>query len=73
KETVADLIASDHRPTALICGNDVLAWGGLHALTKAGLSAPRDLTVTGIGDFRGSRAFEPALTTVRIPARAIGA
>ncbi|MFC6636059.1 substrate-binding domain-containing protein [Sulfitobacter sediminilitoris] len=34
---------------------------------------PDDITVTGIGDFKGSREFEPALTTVRIPARQIGA
>ena len=34
---------------------------------------PKDISVTGIGDFKGSREFEPSLTTVRIPARQIGA
>jgi LacI family transcriptional regulator len=72
KEAVADLVCSEPRPTAVICGNDVLAWGALHALARQGLNVPGDISVTGIGDFRGSRDFEPALTTVRIPARAIG-
>ena len=73
KKAVIQLLSSGDIPTALVCGNDVLAWGALHALIKLGLNAPGDITLTGIGDFRGSRDFEPALTTVRIPARQIGA
>ena len=37
------------------------------------MHVPETVTVTGIGDFKGSNAFEPALTTVRIPAHQIGA
>ncbi|WP_415400616.1 LacI family DNA-binding transcriptional regulator [Tateyamaria sp. SN3-11] len=73
KDAVTQLVSEGDLPTAIICGNDVLAWGALHALSKEGLSVPRDISVTGIGDFKGSRDFEPALTTVRIPARQIGA
>ncbi|MCV6592353.1 MAG: LacI family DNA-binding transcriptional regulator [Silicimonas sp.] len=73
KEAVLDLLGRPDRPTALICGNDVLAWGALHALGRAGVAVPGEVTVTGIGDFKGSKDFEPALTTVRIPARQIGA
>lgn len=73
KAAVERLVAGADRPTAIICGNDVLAWGALHALAKAGLRVPQDVTVTGIGDFKGSEDFEPSLTTVRIPARQIGA
>ena len=72
KAAVQGLITAADRPTALICGNDVLAWGALHALSRAGIGVPDEMTVTGIGDFSGSRDFEPALTTVRIPAGAIG-
>ncbi|NNE80832.1 MAG: LacI family DNA-binding transcriptional regulator [Silicimonas sp.] len=72
KAAVASLIAAADCPTAIICGNDVLAWGALHALHKEGMSVPSDMTVTGIGDFNGSKDFEPSLTTVRIPARTIG-
>ena len=66
------LLDRNGRPTALICGNDVLATGALYGAAAAGLSVPEDLTVVGIGDFRGAGEIEPALTTVRIPARQIG-
>ncbi len=51
----------------------MLAWGALHALARAAIPCPSAITITGIGDFNGSRDFEPGLTTVRIPARTIGA
>ncbi|MYK31156.1 MAG: substrate-binding domain-containing protein [Boseongicola sp. SB0670_bin_30] len=72
KSAVEKLITSESRPTAIICGNDVLAWGALHALVRHGVRVPGEISVTGIGDFNGSGEFEPSLTTVRIPARAIG-
>lgn len=72
KAAALSLIASSKRPTAIICGNDVLAWGAMHALSSEGLNVPEDMTVTGIGDFNGSKDFAPPLTTVRIPARTIG-
>jgi len=73
KTAVGSLMSSARRPSAIICGNDVLAWGALHALSYHGVDVPGQVTVTGIGDFYGSEDFEPALTTVRIPARTIGA
>jgi len=72
KTVLKELLTQQDVPTALVCGNDVLAIGALHAANSIGIDVPDDLTVTGIGDFKGSRDFEPALTTVRIPARQIG-
>jgi len=72
KAAATSLIKASERPTAIICGNDVLAWGALHALSREGIKVPESMTVSGIGDFNGSRDFEPPLTTVRIPARTIG-
>ncbi|MDD9728071.1 LacI family DNA-binding transcriptional regulator [Roseovarius sp. SK2] len=72
KSAVEALIAEGDLPTAIVCGNDVLAWGALHALMRGGIPVPGQMTVTGIGDFNGSKEFEPSLTTVRIPARTIG-
>ncbi|WP_299285931.1 substrate-binding domain-containing protein [uncultured Tateyamaria sp.] len=71
RDTLA-LLASAARPTALICGNDVLATGAIYGATAAGLSVPDDMSITGIGDFKGSADIEPPLTTVRIPAKRIG-
>lgn len=67
------LLGQSARPSVILCGNDVLAWGVCHAARKLGLDVPSDVSVTGIGDFAGSRDMEPALTTVRLPARQIGA
>lgn len=72
KAAALSLVSSLDRPSAIICGNDVLAWGALHALSSAGIDVPMEMSVTGIGDFNGSKDFEPPLTTVRIPARTIG-
>jgi len=60
------------RPTAVICGNDVLALGALAACSDAGVSVPRDLSVTGFDDLEISTLIHPHLTTVCVPSRQIG-
>lgn len=72
KEAVEDILNAPRRPSALLCGNDVLAVGALYAARRIGLSVPKDLSVIGIGDFKGSKEMEPGLTTIRLPARSIG-
>ena len=72
KRVAIELLQSAHRPTAVICGNDVLAWGTLNAARAVGVDVPGALAISGIGDFKGSKDIEPALTTVRVPARQIG-
>ncbi len=72
KEAASRILKSAQRPTAILCGNDVLAMGVLYAARSCGLSVPDDISVIGIGDFKGSGEVEPGLTTVRLPAREIG-
>ncbi len=72
KETAVRLLDVDDRPTAIFSGNDVIAQGVLFAALALGLRIPEELSIIGIGDFRGSSAVEPGLTTVRIPALLIG-
>jgi len=72
KAVVTAYLGSNAKPDVIICGNDVLALGAIYAAHACGLRVPDDLAVTGIGDFKGSRDVEPAITTVRIPARTIG-
>lgn len=59
------------RPTALICGNDVIAHGALAACRDLGLAVPGDISIVGFGDFSFSAYLTPPLTTVRIPAKRI--
>ncbi|WP_149777950.1 LacI family DNA-binding transcriptional regulator [Roseovarius litoreus] len=72
KQAVRGMMDSDQRPTALVCGNDVIAQGAIFGVQSRGLSVPGDVSVIGIGDFNGSLDMEPGLTTVRIPAEDIG-
>ncbi|UWQ75876.1 LacI family DNA-binding transcriptional regulator [Leisingera sp. M658] len=72
KQAALDLLAGPSRPTALLCGNDVIAQGALYGAQKRGLKVPEELSVMGIGDFKGSADIEPGLSTVRIPAETIG-
>ena len=72
KRDVTALLRAKNRPTALLCGNDVLAVGAIYAAQSLGMRVPRDLSVIGIGDFKGSEDMHPALTTIRLPAQRIG-
>ncbi|MEP3279897.1 MAG: LacI family DNA-binding transcriptional regulator [Stappiaceae bacterium] len=72
KELAAQILEAD-RPSAVVCGNDVISHGVLYACQKLKVDVPGALSIVGIGDFRGSADMEPGLTTVRLPARQIGA
>ena len=67
-----DLLKHDHRPSAIICGNDIIAFATIWAAQQLGLNIPQDLSVMGIGDFKGAADMNPPLSTIRIPARFIG-
>ena len=72
KDRIARDLHAGRRPAAILAGNDVIAQGAVFAAMSLGIRVPDDLSIVGIGDFSGSSAFEPGLTTVRIPARRIG-
>lgn len=54
-------------PTALVCGNDVLAYGVLLEAERRGLRVPEDLSVMGFDDLEWSRHLRPSLTTMHVP------
>ncbi|MEU3187784.1 LacI family DNA-binding transcriptional regulator [Streptomyces sp. NPDC006923] len=60
------------RPTALVCDGDILAAGACKAVRRLGLRVPEDVSVTGFDDLALATAVEPELTTVRLPAEAVG-
>ncbi len=59
--------ASTDRPTAVVCGNDVIAYGVLLEAERSGFSVPRDLSVVGFDDLDWSRHLRPSLTTIHVP------
>jgi DNA-binding LacI/PurR family transcriptional regulator len=66
------LLTRPHRPTAIMCGSDVLAIGAISAAKQYGLRVPHDVAITGFDDFDFSAYSDPPLTTVRIPGYAMG-
>lgn len=67
------LMKGHPRPTAVICGNDVLAVGALKRAKALGLRVPDDVSITGFDDIDIASYVEPALTTVHVPHRRMGA
>ena len=65
-------VLQNQHPTAIIGGNDVIAQGAIYGAQSLGVSVPEEVSVVGIGDFRGSGQMEPSLTTARLPAKRIG-
>jgi LacI family transcriptional regulator len=60
-----ELLASGDAPTALFCGNDVIALGALNACHRLGLRVPADLSVVGFDDIAMAGWDLIQLTTVR--------
>ncbi|RKN12763.1 LacI family DNA-binding transcriptional regulator [Streptomyces radicis] len=66
-------LADAHRPTALVCDDDLQAAGACKAARRLGIRIPDDLSVTGFDDLAVATAVEPELTTVSLPAEELGA
>jgi LacI family transcriptional regulator len=66
------LIQRHSQITAVICGNDILALGGLCAARELGLVVPTDLSITGFDNMEIIPSLLPKLTTVNSPSRRMG-
>ncbi|MCD0445434.1 LacI family transcriptional regulator [Glycomyces sp. A-F 0318] len=68
-----ELLRLPDPPTAVLCGNDLQAFGVYEAARLAGLRIPADLSVVGFDDISHARWTGPPLTTVHQPFRELGA
>ncbi|SDD27785.1 LacI family DNA-binding transcriptional regulator [Auraticoccus monumenti] len=60
------LLATGADFDALVCFNDALALGAVHALQQAGRSIPGEVAVIGVDDVPASRFLWPPLSSVRL-------
>ncbi|UPA26761.1 LacI family DNA-binding transcriptional regulator [Shinella oryzae] len=67
REAARQILIGRSVPTAIACGNDVLAYGVMLEAERRGLTIPADLSVVGFDDLEWSRHLRPALTTLHIP------
>ena len=58
--------------TAVVCTNDLIAFGVIKAAREKGLRIPEDLSVVGYDDIALCSFFEPKLTTIRQDSYALG-
>jgi len=66
------VLAERPSPEALFTGNDAIAYGAMQAILDEGLGIPDDISIAGFDDDFPSRFLEPALTTMTLPAAALG-
>jgi DNA-binding LacI/PurR family transcriptional regulator len=71
-EATKHLLEQKNRPSAILAGNDQMAFGAIHAARQLGFKVPKDLAVVGFDDVPLSAYFEPPLTTVKIPRYRLG-
>ncbi|MCI0622172.1 MAG: LacI family transcriptional regulator [Acidobacteria bacterium] len=69
---VATLLKRSVLPTAIFCGNDLIAMGAMSALEDCGIRVPDDVSVIGFDDIFFARLARPPLTTIHIPRDQLG-
>lgn len=53
--------------SAVVCGNDLIAFGALNAIKDKGLRVPQDISLIGFDDIYLTTMMEPKLTTIKQP------
>ena len=66
------MLATESPPTAIICGNDILALGAMFECQKQGYKVPTDMSITGYDGLDIAAQVSPGITTVHIPAKDMG-
>lgn len=73
KQAMGQILSAPTPPTAVFAASDRLAIGGLAAIKEKGLRVPRDISLVGFDDVEFASYCDPPLTTVRVPAKEMGA
>lgn len=72
RRVVDELLALEHRPTAVFAWNDLCALGLIRHLSLRGLRVPDDISVAGHDDIAIARFMDPPLSTVHWPMYELG-
>ena len=66
------LMSARQPPTAIFCGNDLLATGALLEAQRLGLKVPHQLSICGVDNNELADAINPGLTTINLPMQDLG-
>lgn len=72
EQALRAMVASGTQLDAVCCASDLLAVGILIECRRMGIAVPGEIAVAGFGDNPLAQAFDPPLSTVRLPRYAIG-
>jgi LacI family transcriptional regulator len=72
RAALGKLAGRDDSFTAVVCGNDLLAFGVLLECAARGIAVPGRVSVAGFDDIDLAAEVAPPLTTIRIPTTDIG-
>ena len=72
RKAVNHLLATPTPPTAIVCGNDILALGVLFECLARGIDVPAKMSITGFDGLDLAGQVAPPLTTVHIPSFEMG-
>ncbi|MEY2609293.1 MAG: LacI family transcriptional regulator, partial [Verrucomicrobiota bacterium] len=72
REALRYILGASRRPTAIVCGSDVLAFGALAECQAIGLRVPDRLSIVGFDNLEFYSHLTPPLTTIEIPAEKMG-
>lgn len=66
------LVEANPRPTAVLAGNDEIAYGLWRSFRRLGRRVPEDISLVGFDDREEALLMDPPLTTVRVHKEEIG-
>lgn len=69
---MTELFMRGPRPTALICGNDLIAISAMAGLRRLGLRPGEDVALIGCDDIPVAAYVRPSLTTFTLDLEALG-
>ena len=72
RKAFADLMQQNDPPTAIMCGNDVLAMGAIFEAQARGIMIPDEVSIIGFDNLPITEHLQPALTTLDVPSRQMG-
>jgi len=72
QDSTPRILARESRPTAVVAGNDEIAFGIWRALSRHNLKVPDQISLVGFDDREEAVLMDPPLSTVRVHKEAIG-
>ena len=70
--SVGRILSGRPRPTAVVAGNDEIAYGLWRSLSRQGIKVPEEISLVGFDDREEAVLMDPPLSTVRVDKEEIG-